>query len=149
MWSVAPVSVQNKVESLTTSLKFLVLVYGDSHPFLLFSCHKKDDLASELKLSFSVPSPLYCHRCLLLTSTSLLSLFKVTRLCDLSVEGDSVTSVGWSERVSMLLLKPGFGAGNWEQSPTAEPVVTRNNSVVRTVLVLYSVQVQKIRNMWN
>lgn len=28
---------------------------------------------------------------------------KVTRLCDLSVEGDSVTSVGWSERVSMTL----------------------------------------------
>ncbi|XP_030639987.1 fizzy/cell division cycle 20 related 1a isoform X3 [Chanos chanos] len=26
------------------------------------------------------------------------SLFNVTRLCDLSVEGDSVTSVGWSER---------------------------------------------------
>uniref|UniRef100_W5LAN6 Fizzy-related protein homolog n=1 Tax=Astyanax mexicanus TaxID=7994 RepID=W5LAN6_ASTMX len=26
------------------------------------------------------------------------SLFSVTRLCDLSVEGDSVTSVGWSER---------------------------------------------------
>ncbi len=25
---------------------------------------------------------------------------QVTRLCDLSVEGDSVTSVGWSERVS-------------------------------------------------
>lgn len=24
---------------------------------------------------------------------------QVTRLCDLSVEGDSVTSVGWSERV--------------------------------------------------
>lgn len=24
----------------------------------------------------------------------------MTRLCDLSVEGDSVTSVGWSERVS-------------------------------------------------
>lgn len=28
---------------------------------------------------------------------------KVTRLCDLSVEGDSVTSVGWSERVSITL----------------------------------------------
>lgn len=26
---------------------------------------------------------------------------QVTRLCDLSVEGDSVTSVGWSERVSI------------------------------------------------
>lgn len=31
----------------------------------------------------------------------------MTRLCDLSVEGDSVTSVGWSERVSILLLKLG------------------------------------------
>lgn len=29
---------------------------------------------------------------------------QVTRLCDLSVEGDSVTSVGWSERVSTLAL---------------------------------------------
>lgn len=29
-----------------------------------------------------------------------LSFPQVTRLCDLSVEGDSVTSVGWSERVS-------------------------------------------------
>lgn len=28
------------------------------------------------------------------------SFLQVTRLCDLSVEGDSVTSVGWSERVS-------------------------------------------------
>ncbi|KAL4608222.1 hypothetical protein GN956_G25220 [Arapaima gigas] len=27
---------------------------------------------------------------------------QVTRLCDLSVEGDSVTSVGWSERVSLF-----------------------------------------------
>lgn len=35
---------------------------------------------------------------------------QVTRLCDLSVEGDSVTSVGWSERVStrsrLLSKKP-------------------------------------------
>lgn len=30
---------------------------------------------------------------------------QVTRLCDLSVEGDSVTSVGWSERVSAEGLK--------------------------------------------
>lgn len=30
-------------------------------------------------------------------------ILKVTRLCDLSVEGDSVTSVGWSERVSITL----------------------------------------------
>lgn len=29
-----------------------------------------------------------------------LSFLQVTRLCDLSVEGDLVTSVGWSERVS-------------------------------------------------
>lgn len=29
-----------------------------------------------------------------------LSFPQVTRLCDLTVEGDSVTSVGWSERVS-------------------------------------------------
>lgn len=31
---------------------------------------------------------------------TLTSYQQVTRLCDLSVEGDSVTSVGWSERVS-------------------------------------------------
>lgn len=31
---------------------------------------------------------------------TLTSCQQVTRLCDLSVEGDSVTSVGWSERVS-------------------------------------------------
>lgn len=31
---------------------------------------------------------------------------QVTRLCDLSVEGDSVTSVGWSERVSTHSLLP-------------------------------------------
>lgn len=34
---------------------------------------------------------------------------QVTRLCDLSVEGDSVTSVGWSERVSAEGL-----ASTWE-----------------------------------
>lgn len=33
---------------------------------------------------------------------------QVTRLCDLSVEGDSVTSVGWSERVSTQGLVPGW-----------------------------------------
>nr|XP_061795189.1 fizzy-related protein homolog isoform X2 [Nerophis lumbriciformis] len=32
------------------------------------------------------------------------SLFKVTRLCDLSVEGDSVTSVGWSERGNLVAV---------------------------------------------
>uniref|UniRef100_A0A4W4GHD2 Fizzy-related protein homolog n=1 Tax=Electrophorus electricus TaxID=8005 RepID=A0A4W4GHD2_ELEEL len=32
------------------------------------------------------------------------SLFNVTRLCDLSVEGDSVTSVGWSERGSLVAV---------------------------------------------
>ncbi|CAG07732.1 unnamed protein product, partial [Tetraodon nigroviridis] len=32
---------------------------------------------------------------------------QVTRLCDLSVEGDSVTSVGWSERVSFPLSTVG------------------------------------------
>lgn len=31
---------------------------------------------------------------------------QVTRLCDLSVEGDSVTSVGWSERVCLSTLPP-------------------------------------------
>lgn len=31
----------------------------------------------------------------------------MTRLCDLSVEGDSVTSVGWSERVSEEVEPPG------------------------------------------
>ncbi|XP_075718890.1 fizzy-related protein homolog isoform X4 [Rhinoderma darwinii] len=30
--------------------------------------------------------------------------FKVTRLCDLSVEGDSVTSVGWSERGNLVAV---------------------------------------------
>uniref|UniRef100_A0A8C9XA03 Fizzy and cell division cycle 20 related 1 n=1 Tax=Sander lucioperca TaxID=283035 RepID=A0A8C9XA03_SANLU len=30
---------------------------------------------------------------------------QVTRLCDLSVEGDSVTSVGWSERVTTSLIR--------------------------------------------
>lgn len=34
------------------------------------------------------------------------TLPQVTRLCDLSVEGDSVTSVGWSERVSTQTLSP-------------------------------------------
>lgn len=34
------------------------------------------------------------------------SFSQVTRLCDLSVEGDSVTSVGWSERVSIQGLFP-------------------------------------------
>lgn len=34
------------------------------------------------------------------TAPYLTSCQQVTRLCDLSVEGDSVTSVGWSERVS-------------------------------------------------
>lgn len=33
---------------------------------------------------------------------------QVTRLCDLSVEGDSVTSVGWSERVSTQAPSPGW-----------------------------------------
>ncbi|XP_044527303.1 fizzy-related protein homolog isoform X3 [Gracilinanus agilis] len=32
------------------------------------------------------------------------SLFTVTRLCDLSVEGDSVTSVGWSERGNLVAV---------------------------------------------
>ncbi|TKS79964.1 Fizzy-related protein -like protein [Collichthys lucidus] len=32
------------------------------------------------------------------------SLFSVTRLCDLSVEGDSVTSVGWSERGNLVAV---------------------------------------------
>uniref|UniRef100_A0A665TG98 Fizzy-related protein homolog n=1 Tax=Echeneis naucrates TaxID=173247 RepID=A0A665TG98_ECHNA len=32
------------------------------------------------------------------------SLFNVTRLCDLSVEGDSVTSVGWSERGNLVAV---------------------------------------------
>uniref|UniRef100_A0A8C2YSR4 Fizzy-related protein homolog n=1 Tax=Chinchilla lanigera TaxID=34839 RepID=A0A8C2YSR4_CHILA len=31
-------------------------------------------------------------------------LFTVTRLCDLSVEGDSVTSVGWSERGNLVAV---------------------------------------------
>ena len=35
-----------------------------------------------------------------------LSFPQVTRLCDLSVEGDSVTSVGWSERVRAHSLLP-------------------------------------------
>lgn len=34
------------------------------------------------------------------SALTLTSCPQVTRLCDLSVEGDSVTSVGWSERVS-------------------------------------------------
>lgn len=35
----------------------------------------------------------------------LIFVFKqVTRLCDLSVDGDSVTSVCWNERVSKQLL---------------------------------------------
>lgn len=34
------------------------------------------------------------------STLTLTSCPQVTRLCDLSVEGDSVTSVGWSERVS-------------------------------------------------
>ena len=29
---------------------------------------------------------------------------QVTRLCDLSCDGDSVTSVAWSERVGLLLM---------------------------------------------
>uniref|UniRef100_A0A8C6T0J6 Fizzy-related protein homolog n=1 Tax=Neogobius melanostomus TaxID=47308 RepID=A0A8C6T0J6_9GOBI len=32
------------------------------------------------------------------------SLFNVTRLCDLSLEGDSVTSVGWSERGNLVAV---------------------------------------------
>uniref|UniRef100_A0A4W3GQG2 Fizzy-related protein homolog n=1 Tax=Callorhinchus milii TaxID=7868 RepID=A0A4W3GQG2_CALMI len=32
------------------------------------------------------------------------SLFKVTRLCDLSIDGDSVTSVGWSERGNLVAV---------------------------------------------
>lgn len=46
----------------------------------------------------------------LCNSDSLAKCPQVTRLCDLSVEGDSVTSVGWSERVStrsrLLSKKP-------------------------------------------
>lgn len=34
---------------------------------------------------------------------------QVTRLCDLSVEGDSVTSVGWSERVGRTQTSLLFG----------------------------------------
>lgn len=36
--------------------------------------------------------------------TIMFVISQVTRLCDLTVEGDSVTSVGWSERVSISLL---------------------------------------------
>lgn len=41
---------------------------------------------------------------------------QVTRLCDLSVEGDSVTSVGWSERVS-----PEPGSGEATHGPGCVP----------------------------
>lgn len=42
-----------------------------------------------------------------------LSFPQVTRLCDLSVEGDSVTSVGWSERVSTQSLLPSGKLSRW------------------------------------
>uniref|UniRef100_A0A3Q2Y1E8 Fizzy-related protein homolog n=1 Tax=Hippocampus comes TaxID=109280 RepID=A0A3Q2Y1E8_HIPCM len=41
---------------------------------------------------------------LLLLTPEKRRLFTVTRLCDLSVEGDSVTSVGWSERGNLVAV---------------------------------------------
>lgn len=54
----------------------------------------------------------------------------MTRLCDLSVEGDSVTSVGWSERVSALSGGRGRGDGpRADPEPPACPPAPQGNLV--------------------